>query len=194
MSKIAYKGDRLHPLQGRIVLNLAKNSPQTINKTAKKIKSHYKPSWIAFKSLERKGLISKVNTMNYCGIQYPQFWLTDEGVVVAMLEGASPEILLKKVSEVYPKNEILRYCLEIGPKLNPEVFRIGLAAVRSKGKLEPIDVTTILLAQMQKNISIEDFKEIMNVLRKYPKEYSSLKVQFGKMSKDLDQLKELIET
>ena len=79
----------------------------------------------------------------------------------------------------------------MGPKLN-QVFRIGLAAVRSKGKLEPIDVTTILLAQMQKNISIEDFKEIMNVLRKYPKECSSLKVQFEKMSKGLDQLKELI--
>lgn len=180
------------PLQKRIVLNLAKNSPQTINETVRNVGSHYKPSWIAFKSLEEKELIKKIGLKAYRGREYPQFWLTDEGVVVAMLEGAVPEVLLKKVNETYPDNEILRYCLEIGPKLNPEVFGIGLSAVRNKGKLEPIDMTTIILTQMQTETSEKTVKEALSILKKYPQELKRLKKQLSETRTDLDQIEKMI--
>lgn len=185
MSKPKRKGDSLPSLQKRIVLNLAKNDPQTINETVEKIRSHYKPSWIAFGSLQEKGIIKKIDAKTYRGREYPRFWLTDEGVVVAMIEGAPPKDLLQKVEQLYPNNEILQYCLEIGPKLSREVFRIGLTAIRNKGKLEPIDMATILLTQAETNTHIEKFKEAMGILKKYPKEHRRLKEQVERMLKEL---------
>ena len=48
------KNQYLPPLQKRILLCLAKSHPQTINETVKAIKGHYKSSWTAFNSLEKK--------------------------------------------------------------------------------------------------------------------------------------------
>ncbi len=192
MSKRRSRGDSLPPLQRRIVLNLAENKPQTINKTVESTSSHYKPSWIAFKSLEEKGLITKIGKMSYRGREYPEFWLTVEGVLVAMLEGASPSGLLYRVNEVYPENKILIYCLEIGPKLNPEVFRIGLSVLRNKGTLEPIDITTIMLTQMQTETSEETVKEALKILRKYPLEHNRLKKQLSQTRADIDRIEGMI--
>jgi hypothetical protein len=192
MSKPKRKRDNLPPLQKRIVLNLAENSPQTINGTARSIKSHYKPSWIAFKSIEEKGLVKKIGKKSYRGREYPEFWLTVEGVLVAMLEGASSIDLLSRVNEVYPENKILQYCLEVAPKLNPEVFRLFLSAIRSKGKLEPIDMATIFLTQMQTDTSSKTFKELGEILKKYPQEHSRLKKQLSEMHTDLDQIEKMI--
>jgi len=192
MSKRRGKGDSLPPLQKRIVLNLAKSKPQTINETVKSISKHYKPSWIAFKSLEEKGLVKKIGKKSYRGREYPEFWLTVEGVLVAMLEGASSIDLLNKVNEVYPENKILQYCLEVAPKLNPEVFRLFLSAIRSKGKLEPIDMATIFLTQMQTDTSSKTFKELGEILKKYPQEHSRLKKRLSEMRTDLDQIEKMI--
>jgi hypothetical protein len=192
MSKPKHKGDNLPPLQKRIVLNLAQNNSRTINETVRNVGSHYKPSWIAFKSLEEKGLIKKISKKHYRGREYPEFWLTVEGVLVAMLEGASSSGLLNRVNEVYPENKILQYCLEIGPKLNPEVFRIGLSALKNKGTLEPIDLTTIMLTQMQTETSEKTVKEALKILKKYPLEHNRLKKQLSETRADLDQIEEMI--
>jgi len=178
---------------------LAQKGSQTINEIKTNIPllklahvAHYKPTWLAVKSLGQKGLIQKVGAKEYRGRKYPTYWLTDEGVLVALIEGANPETLLKKTKEIFPENQILLYCLEIAPKLNLEVFEIGYLAVKAKGKLEPIDLATILFTQMQTGTSIQTFREAIEILKKYPKQYKSFKERVEQMFENLRRLKETI--
>ena len=48
------KGNNLPSLQKMIVLYLSENEPQTMHETAQTISKCYKPTWTAFKSLEKK--------------------------------------------------------------------------------------------------------------------------------------------
>jgi len=193
MSKRKIKGNKLPPLQKKVVLYLAQNGPKTINEIKTNIPppAHYKPTWLAIKSLTQKGLVQEVGTKEYRGRKYPKHWLTDEGVMHAyIIEGANPETLLKKTRETFPENQILLYCLEIAPKLNPKVFEIGYSAVKTKGKLEPIDLATILLTQMQTETSVQPFWETVEILKNYPKQYKSFKKQIEQMFENLSRLKE----
>lgn len=201
MSRQKTKGYNLPPLQKRIVLCLAKMGPQTINEIKKNIpqlelphthRCHYKPTWLAVKSLNQKGVIHKTGLKEYRGRRYPRFWLTDEGVVVAVIEGIDPSDLLQKTKETYPNNQILLYFLEIAPKLNPQVFRIGYSAIKNKGKLEPVDLATILFTQMQTGTHIQVFKETLQILKRYPKEHNSFKQQVQKLSENLNQIRKII--
>ena len=192
MSKRKTRSNKLPTLQKRVILCLAQNEPLTINEVKTKIPppAHYKPTWLAIKSLRQKGLVQDVGTKPHRGRDYPTHWLTDEGVLVALLEGANPETLLQKTRDIFPENRALLYYLEIAPKLNQEVLEIGYSAVRTKGKLEPIDLATIMLTQMQTGTSVQAFWEIVESLKKHPEQYNSFKEQIEQMLKNLSQLKE----
>jgi len=194
MLKRKTRGNKLPPLQKKVVLCLAQNGPQTINEIKTNIppSAHYKPTWFAFKSLGQKGLVQEVGIKEYRGRKYPKHWLTDEGVLVALIEGANPETLLKKTREIFPENQSLLYYLEIAPKLNPKVLEIGYSAVKTKGKLEPIDLATILLTQMQTKTSVQEFWKTVKILKNYPKQHNSFKKQIEQMFKNLSRLKESI--
>jgi len=188
MSKHKKQSSLLPPLQRLIVLHLAKNGPQTINETVKKIKHSYKPSWIAFNSLEDKGIVKKGKTKEYRGNEYPLYWLTEGGVIVALVEGASPIELLTKSKEVYPNNQNLQYALEMAPHLNPEIFRILLITVQSKGKLTTADLARMSLTQMETDNTLEEVRSALETMKKYPKEYERLKKQLSAMQENLDKL------
>jgi len=194
MSKRKTRGNKLPPLQKKVVLCLAQNKPQTINEIKTKIPppAHYKPTWLAIKSLHQKGLVQEVGTKKHRERNYPTHWLTDEGVLVALIEGANSETLLKRTREIFPENQSLLYYLEIAPKLNPKVLEIGYSTVMTKGKLEPIDLATILLTQMQTETSVQQFRETVEILKKYPKHYNSFKKQIEQMFKNLSRIKESI--
>lgn len=201
MPKQKMKHYKLPSLQKKVLLCLAKMAPQTINEIKNNIpqlepaytfKSHYKPTWMAVKSLIRKNLIHQTTSKEYRARKYPRYWLTDEGVVAAVIEGVDPNDLLKKTRELYPDNQILLYFLEIAPKLNPEVFRIGYSAIKNKGKLEPIDLATIFFTQMQTETHTQAFKEAIKILKRYPKEHKSFKQQIEKLYENLNRIKEII--
>jgi len=201
MSKQKTKGYKLPPLQKRVVLCLARTGPQTINEIKNNIaqlepaqthRCHYKATWLAVKSLGQKDLVHEAGLKEYRGRRYPRFWLTDESVVVAVIEGVDPNDLLQKTRETFPDDQVLLYFLEIAPKLSPEVFRIGYSAIKSKGKLEPIDLAAILFTQMQTETHIQTFKDAIEILKRYPKEHKSFKQQVEKMSKNLNRIKEMI--
>ena len=188
MSKHKEENDLLPSLQKTIVLHLAQNGPQTINETVKKIEHSYKPSWIAFNSLEDKGIVKKGKTKEYRGNEYPLYWLTEGGVIVALVEGASPIELLTKSKEVYPNNQNLQYALEMAPHLNPEIFRILLITVQSKGKLTTADLARMSLTQMETDNTLEEVRSALETMKKYPKEYERLKKQLSSMQENLDKL------
>lgn len=186
------KGKILPPLQKRIVLHLAKNGAQTINKTAKGIKKQYKSSWTAFNTLEQKGLIKKTDLKIYRNRKYPQFWLTQAGIFVALVEGADAPNLLQRTVKIYPNNKTLQCCLELSPLLGLEGFKIGLSAIQHKGKLDDSDMMNILLAHAQKDVSIQQFKGLIGILKKYPKEYEGTKKHLSQINKVLTKLASLI--
>jgi hypothetical protein len=186
------KGNILPPLQKRIILHLAKNDAQTINMTAKGIKKQYKSSWTAFNTLKQKGLIKKTDLKIHRNREYPLFWLTKEGIFVALVEGADATNLLQRTLKIYPNDKTLQCCLELSPLLGLEGFKIGLSAIQDKGKLDDSDKMKIILAHAQKDVSVKQFRKLIEILKKYPKEYYRTKKNLSQTIKDLTKLQSLI--
>ena len=189
MSKSKTKSDNLHSLQKLIILHLAENEPQTINQTVKAISKSYKPTWIAFNSLEKKKLLAKFDVKNYRGRKYPRYWLTDEGMIMAMMEGASSKKLLEQTRTLYPEAKIIHCFLEMMPFIDPEVTKMAYSNVKGKGKLGFIEVASLFLSQAAVPMEIETAKQLTTVLKNYPEQYSILKEAIKTM---IDQLSQLI--
>jgi len=115
MSKLKVKGYNWGSLQERIILHLAKNGPKNINRTAKEISSHYKSTHTAFTSLKEKGFIKKVSTMTY-----PQYWLTFEGLFLALISGSNPKILINTYEKLHGKSEEMDLVFELANILPSE--------------------------------------------------------------------------
>lgn len=199
MSRRGPKGSILPPLQRRIILCLAEEGLQTINEIVKNIPilglakvCHYKPTWLAVKSLGEKGVIHEVGVKEYRGRKYPQFWLTDDGLLVALTEGGTVEHLLQLTKQIYPNNRTLACYLEVASQMNPEIVRILYSAFNRSGKIEPADLAMVFVAEMQTKDRNQRQKAIIDTLRAYPKEYGSFKKRMNQIMKDLDKLKEMI--
>jgi hypothetical protein len=137
--------------------------------------------------LKKQGLIREAKST-----EYPLYWLTQAGVFVALVEGANPHNLLGRTIKIYPDDKTLQCTLEIAPLVGLEGFRIALSAVQDKGKLDDSDTTRILLAGTQRDVSIQQFKELFKILEKYPTEYERIKKRMGAMSTLLAKLVSLI--
>ena len=144
MSKKNSSSTILPPLQRRVILCLAQEGLQTINEVVKNIPrlelapaSHYKPTWLAIKSLTEKGYIQAIGAKEYRGRQYPLYWLTGNGILLAFMEGTRLTHLLTETQRIYPDNITLACYLEIASKLDPNIFRTAFSALDKKGKIEP---------------------------------------------------------
>jgi DNA-binding MarR family transcriptional regulator len=104
MSRTRARGNNLGPLQKDIILCLARNGPQDISETAKALHGHYKSTHVAFESLVQKGLIQPVREKEYRGQRYPQFWLTFEGLMLALVNHANQDILKQTQESLHGKN------------------------------------------------------------------------------------------
>jgi len=200
MSTPKGKSNNLPPLQKRIILYLAKHEPKTINQINSEIdspprkKSLYKSTWTALKALKGKGMTKEVTLKKYRGNEYPCFWLTHLGVFTALVEGANTQDLLEKTIKTYPNDKILQCCLAIAHFIDIEFYRIALSAILNKGKLEQSDLTTMMVIQMQKNPSIEQFKQFLGILKKYlpPEEYKKLDKQVKQYADLLKKIGEMM--
>ncbi len=197
MSTRKGKSNNLPPLQKRIILYLAKNEPQTINEInfginpPERATSLYKSTWTASKALKGKGMIKEVTLKKHRGNEYPQFWLTNLGVLTALIEGADAQDLLEKTTKRYPNDETLQICLAIAPFIDIEVYRIALSAILNKGKLEQSDLTDIMLTQMQKDSSIEQFKQFLGILKEHPEMYKRIDKRIKQYADLLKKIEEM---
>jgi len=185
MSKQEVKSNILPPLQKRIILHLAKSGAQTINETDKAVsglEGHYKSSYTALKTLEEKKLVKQTEIKTYRTIEYPRYWLTQAGIFFALVEGADAQTLLERTTKTYPDDKTLQGIVEISPLTGLEGLRIALSAIQDKGKLDNSDMARILLAGAQRDVSIQQFKELFRILRKYPKDYERTKKHIGQVS------------
>ena len=188
MSKSNIKSDNLPSLQRLIVLNLADSKPQTINETVKAISKSYKATWIAFNSLEKKNLIEKIDVKNYRGREYPRFWLTAEGIVMALMEGASFDKLLEQAKVLHPDAKILHCFLEIMPYTNPEILKLAYSIVKGKKEVGVNEVATLTFSQSAKQMDFETGKKLKATLEKYPEEYNKFKAKIQLAIAQLSQL------
>ena len=180
--------DNLPPLQKLIVLNLAKNKSQTINETVKALSKSYKPTWTAFNSLEKKKLIIKSDTKNYRGQTYPRFWLTDQGMIIALIEGVSANILLQTTKKFYPDAEAAHIFLEMIPYFDSEIIKMAQTYAKGKENLTFAEVAQVILSSAASGLEIEEAKKIVTILKRYPKHYAALKTIIEVMIKQLSYL------
>ncbi|MDG6223511.1 MAG: hypothetical protein QCH99_09665 [Candidatus Bathyarchaeota archaeon] len=189
MSKPHFKSDNLPSLQRLIVLNFAESEPQTVNETVKAISKSYKATWNAFNSLEKKSLIEKIDVKHYRGREYPRFWLTAEGIVMALMEGANFDRLLEQAKILYPDAKTLHCFLEIMPYTKPELLKLGYSIIKGKKEVGMSELATLTFSKSANQMSAEDGKKFVATLEKYPEEYKEFKT---KIQSAIDQLSQLI--
>lgn len=174
MSTNKVKGDSFPPVQKQIILSLAKNGPQNINKTSNDIHKQYKSTHTALKTLIRKGFLEEVSKEPYRGQEYPKYWLTMEGQILALVHGA-------KVSDV--KKYALRFCDEteidnllflfdltehLGAETTAKMYRVALT-----GKIE---FSYFPIRQ-------EDIDIFFKIIKKYPKIWKPLEANLNQVLK-----------
>jgi len=165
------KANSFPPLQKRIILYLAQSRPQTINETKKGIKGHYKSTWTAFNALKKKGLVKSVTSKHYQGRQYPCSWLTDLGVLLALHEGAKPEVLFKTTREIYPDSKDLYFIIEAVPILGKHALNVLYLAVLNRGEINQTDLISIFAAQLQNKLNPKQITQFIEILKKYPERH-----------------------
>jgi len=185
MSKKEFKRDILPKLQRKIVLKLAEKGALNVRETNKELKGEYTSTNRAFHELEEKCIIKKVDVKEWRGRVFPKYWLTEEGIVLAFLEGAQKDKLFENARKFYSDNENLQSFIDFTSVFNPEVFKIGYEAIKRKGKLEVSDLLVIALTQMKSEADFETYRKALTLLKKYPK----ISESFLKLMQFLDKIK-----
>jgi hypothetical protein len=198
MSLGLVKGDILPPLQKKIVLHLAKSEPKTINETVTALKGNYKSSWIAFNKIEEKQIIQKTDTKSYRGREYPRFWLTPTGVLIALFEGINFEVLLERTLKMYPDDKNIQILLELSPVFGTEVFKLAFLTILKKGKLDEDDLTMIVTAELNSPEAQSDFggrrpEDILAILKKHPVAYENTKKYARRAREKIEKLDSLFK-
>lgn len=194
MSKAQRRQKDFPPLQKRIILYLAENGPQNINQTKKDIKGHYKSSWIAFDTLKKKSLIKEVASKPYHGKEYPQFWVTEAGIFLALSsQEVKPRTLLKRTLEVYPENTALQFLIETAPILGKNAFDVLYLAAITNGQIEQTDIDSIYAKQMRTKFTPEIITQFIKVAKKYPQQYQKIVDSVNQTQKKLSQLSHLLQ-
>jgi hypothetical protein len=182
------EGYILHKLQRMILLHLAENEPQTANETSIKIDKDYKPTSTAFKTLEKLNLITETKIKKYRNRKYSEFWLTDEGIVLAILEGANHEKMSKQAQKLHPDDKALHLFLDVAPYIDRQIIEMTYSSVKESGDLDFMDVMNVLFLQAPTEMDRENAKKLSVTLKKYPEEYKILKQAKKFIIKQLNQI------
>jgi hypothetical protein len=192
MSKQQAKRNSYPTLQKKIILHLAQSTPQTIHKTAKQIEKDYKSSHYAFDALRKKGLIKQVTSKPYRGREFPQFWLTELGVSLALSLRAEPQTILRRTIEIYPENRDLQFVIEAVPILGKNALDMLYLIALNKGVIKQGDLTSIFAIQMQKRLTPAQIRRFITVLKKYPIPYQQCVNCISQTRKNLRELSDLL--
>ena len=192
MAKPKTQSDDLQSVEKLIVLNLARNKPQTKRETAKAISKHYKSTWDAYKRLEEKKLIQPASTKPYNTIDYPRYWLTDEGIMRALIEGAKPERMLKQVKILYPDAKPTHVFLTIAQFVHSEVLKMVYSSVKGKNKIGLREILIVFLSQPSIAMDDDAAKKIATALKEYPEEYALIREKLEEMKNQLERVKSTI--
>ena len=167
MSKTKPQYHILQPLQKRIILSLAHKGPQTINETSKNVASQYKATYIAFQSLKGKGLIKNEGVKTYRNREYPEFWLTDGGLALAIIHKANIEILREHTEKLYGTQVKYNLLFDIAKALHPDKLGELLTMFRTTEEGNP-KLKAIPITNSEREV-------VFKVLMKYPEIRKTIK-------------------
>ena len=78
--------------------------------------------------------------------------------------------------QINPKNQTLACYLEVVSKMKIlDAVRVGYSALKRKGELDPLDLMNMVFTETEKKTTDQQLKEIIEVIKAYPKEYDSFK-------------------
>ena len=160
----------------------------TKNETATTLNEHSKSTSEAFKKLQTMKLVTKVGLKEYQTVKYPRFWVTEDGAILALCEGADQKSVLKRALEIYPTNRNLHYILEIIPIFGLDAFKLVCSAFAKKGKLEDSDKRKIFATQMENKFTPEEESQFADVLNRYPEQQKPFVDAFSKMNISMEKL------
>ena len=180
------------PLQKKILLFLAVDRPLTINETVKSIKGNYRSSWDAFKELELKKLVKNVGFKTYRNVEYPRYWLTENGVFFAISEKVDSSILFRRVQEIYPEKKELQFLIEVIPILGGNIYDLIKLEVITNGKFDQNYLISIFASN--KKLTDDEIKRYNSVLVKHPELYKQHKEYINKTQKNLKNLSDMLDS
>lgn len=182
-------------LQREILEKLASTEPKTKSEIKKLIHGHYSSTWEAIDSLLRQGLIRQVTLKVWKNREYPQYWLTDKGILVCLGLDliVSTKQTFQQIRKIYPENAMLfEYVLKVSPYLNREVFRIAYESINRKGKLEFSDLLNIVFAQAFSEPDMSKFQKLIKTAKEYPEFYALFKDSFSKGKELMDKISQIV--
>lgn len=178
-SKGVTENQYLPPLQKQILLYLAENHPQSRYSVSKGMKGYYKSVYDAIDDLLRKKIIVEIKEEEYRNRKHSGYWLTPAGVFIALVQGANTKTLLNRSIEVYPDDMKLQGMVELTTILGTDMHKIGYQAILKKSKLEKDDISQMMGTQLLKETSLNEIKEIIEIMKKYPEQYRDFKQQIS---------------
>jgi hypothetical protein len=85
---------KFHSLQEDIVKSLLSHGPQTIKSIARDLGKDYKSTYTSVQSLIDKKFIARNSRTEIKGVDYDQYWLSDDGCFVAIANGQSAKSVI----------------------------------------------------------------------------------------------------
>lgn len=162
------KENNLPPLQRKILIHLAEHGPKTRNEVSDRIGSAYKSILFAFKSLQKKGFIQIVSHKYHRNQGFPQFWLTVNGVGLALLNNANPEKVRENALKSFKKSEdktAIEVYFKVRESAGPKVAKVLDKLIYSIGKIELPDLLMKLTPQLL-SISETEVMKVFDAARK----------------------------
>ncbi len=84
--------------------------------------------------------------------------------------------------------------VEASTILGTDMYEIGYFAVLNKRKLEKSDVSAMIATQLQKDYSLDQLKELIKIMKKYPEQFGNLEEQVSQMREKLKKVELLLES
>lgn len=121
MSKRNSKYDYLPKLQRKIVFSLAKNGDMTMSETNRELKGENTSTTRAFHQLESKGMIKKIDVIEYRGREFSKYWLSERGMAFALLNSDVKSDTIRKYALSFDKTQEIYFDLR---SLSPRIANI----------------------------------------------------------------------
>jgi len=192
MSKPKLERHNFPELQKLIILHLTENKPKTINKIKKGIGKDYKSTYVALSSLKQKGLVQQATTDTYRNRKYPEFWLAEKGVFLAVYYKPKSANLLRTAIEIYPENRGLHFLIEASPILGKNALDVLFLAATAVGEIDETEINYLLAKQMTHKLAPEQIKQFAALLKKYPEQQQQCISSLKQANENISKISKLI--
>lgn len=159
MSNLRTEGYRLGSIEKEVIRALAHKGSQTINATKNIIKGHGKSVNNAFHSLEEKKLIEVVGQREYRNRIFNLFWLTFDGMVIAITHKAGQEVMKENYEKIHGKSEETDFLFEFAkafPNKINDIYSMFKTAERGQLTLKSMPIAD------------DEMRKFLRIIIKYP--------------------------